>query len=248
MRRALLVSERAYRVARRARILARYAARRPHEPDFAAFAHFARDGRLFLDVGANAGQSALSFRLFHPRAPILSIEPNDANEPELRFVRRIIRKFDFLICAAGDERGVATLFVPTLRGVPLTGEASVVGPLREDDYTVKARGDVPFEEFGVVEKQVEVRPLDDLALEPGFVKIDVEDAELAVLRGLRRTLERHRPVIMVERTSALDELVDFLAPLGYELAVYLVDERRFAPYTDQDAQNVFFLPPGARPG
>lgn len=234
-----------FRLLRLGRILLRYAARRPHERDFAAFRHFAHDTRLFLDVGANAGQSALSFRLFNRRAPILGIEANDDNEPELRAIRRGLRRFDFLLVAAGEENGEATLYVPTLRGVRLTGNASLVGPLQEGSYRLRAPGSAPLHEYGFVTKRVAMRRLDDLGLVPGFVKLDLEGFELPALRGLARTLEEHRPVILVERTEALDEIAAFLAPLGYRCAVYVASEDRFAAYAGQEEQNVFFLPAGS---
>src|SRR3954468_23806524 len=71
-------------LARRAAELTRYALRRPHEADFAAFALFPERTGLFLDVGANTGASALSFRIYNRRSPILSIEPNPMLAPGLR--------------------------------------------------------------------------------------------------------------------------------------------------------------------
>jgi len=52
----------------------------PHEPDFAFFERFSDESGLFLDVGANAGMSAVSFRIFNKCAPILSLEPNPIHE------------------------------------------------------------------------------------------------------------------------------------------------------------------------
>ena len=41
---------------------------------------------VFLDVGANSGQSALSFRMFNKTIPIVSVEANPACEADLRLV------------------------------------------------------------------------------------------------------------------------------------------------------------------
>src|SRR5690606_12847088 len=97
---------------------------RPHEADFAACRLFPRRTGLFLDVGANSGESVLSFRVFNPSAPILSIEPHPYHARDLEFLRRRITDFDYLLCAAGDANGRATLYVPVYRSLPLTGEAS----------------------------------------------------------------------------------------------------------------------------
>jgi hypothetical protein len=41
-----------------------------------------------------------------------------------------------------------------------------------------------------------------VGLAPSVVKIDVEGSELAVVAGMQRTLERHRPVLLVEVNEA----------------------------------------------
>lgn len=77
----------AYKWARRIFMLTHFAARQPHEPDFSVFATSPSTG-LFLDVGANSGMSALSFRIYNRRMPILSVEANPYLEPDLRFLKR----------------------------------------------------------------------------------------------------------------------------------------------------------------
>lgn len=235
-------SERAYRLARRGYAVGRFLRRRPHEPDFAAFRHFRDREGLFLDVGANIGQSALSFRIFKKRNAILSIEPNPYDEPDLRFVKRVVGNFDFLIAAAGDTDGVATLYTPTFNGVPITGEATLDRASGHDPGRVTDRmGTTAAGELGVVEQQVQVRRLDELGLEPAFVKIDVETAEAAVVRGLRETIRKHRPVLMIESTASFGEVWELLAGLGYEPFVYDPERDGFRRYDGETAQNLFYL-------
>jgi FkbM family methyltransferase len=231
----------AYRLARRAQAIARFAARRPHDPDFAAFSLFRQRRGLFLDVGANVGQSALSFRLFHD-SPILSIEPNPENEPDLRLLKRLIKRFDYLIVAAGEENGSATLHVPTYRGATVTGEATLVGDADPGGYWASQHLGTGDGAMGVIDREVEVRRLDDLKLETSFVKLDVEGFELSALRGLSATLERSRPVVMVERSSAYADVHDLLASLGYAAFTFEPSSRAMAPYAGRPVTNVFFLP------
>lgn len=80
---------------------------------------------------------------------------------------------------------------------------------------------------------VPVVSLDEHARQTGierldFIKMDIEGAEVAALRGARQTLARFRPVIAVEYNrgtlvragSSLEELDGVLEELGYERCVY----------------------------
>jgi FkbM family methyltransferase len=232
--------QRPYRWARRARALARYASRRPHDPDFAAFGQLPGDG-LFLDVGASIGQSALSFRIYNSRSPILSLEPLPSHSGDLRFVGRVIKGHQFLIAGAAEESGEATLYVPMLGSYELPAESSLD---REDSVAVLRRlgaeGADP-RSLHLKETKATLRRLDELEVEPDFVKIDVEGAELRVLRGLEETISRCHPVLMIERSKRIDEVIELLDRKGYEPFVYDASEGRLLPYAGQAATNVFFL-------
>ena len=231
----------AYACASRALGLLRYLLRRPHEADFAAFALFSDRRGIFLDIGANIGQSALSFRAVNRSTPILSIEANPLLERELRFVKRFVPRFDYRICAASDVAGRLMLHVPLYRGLPITGEASLDPARRRDLYWTREQGvaDAAAQlRFRAVEV-CSVR-LDDLDLAPAFVKLDVEGFELHALRGLVATLTAHKPVILVER-SAVAAVGEFLGAVGYQPFVYLPDSERFEPDDGRDTLNLFFL-------
>jgi len=48
-------------------------------------------------------------------------------------------------------------------------------------------------------------------------KIDVEGAELQVLRGMTATLARDRPILIVEWSPGMEKIVEFLEPFGYKV-------------------------------
>lgn len=78
-----------------------------------------------------------------------------------------------------------------------------------------------------IDKKTDVimRPLDHYELAPNLIKIDVEGCELKLLKGAVKTIEKYRPVLVVEiNKPALQRqgnvpqevLFDFLGTRGYE--------------------------------
>jgi FkbM family methyltransferase len=227
-----------YRSARFTNALLTYARRKPHEDDFAAFRLFPERTGLFLDIGANSGQSALSFRAMRREPPILSLEPNPYHERELKLLRRVVPRFDYRLIAAGDHDGDATLHVPVYGDLPLTGEAS----LRPDDggsHWVETHASEGDGRLGHRPVTVAVRRIDGLGLEPDFVKLDVEGFELEVLRGMADTLERRRPVLLIENAGGHAAVRSFLEERGFAAHVY--DGGKLVPHTGQDALNIVYV-------
>jgi FkbM family methyltransferase len=80
-------------------------------------------------------------------------------------------------------------------------------------------GEHPFTERVI---DVDLVAVDDLVSggalpPPALVKIDVEGAELAVLDGMRDTIERHRPAIVCELHDTHAEFVAVMKGHGYRL-------------------------------
>jgi len=234
---------------RRGKAFARYLAGRPHDPDFAAFALLPGNG-LFLDVGASIGQSALSFRIFNKQSPIISFEPLPSHRGDLGFVRRVLRDFEFRILGAGAKTEQRTMFIPAVGRYDLPAESSLN---RADAHAVLARLQsygIDSNRLNVREVEVQLARLDDLNLDPSFVKIDVEGAELDVLSGLRSSIATHRPHLMIERSEGYEQVIEMLAEYEYLTFTYCPRSRSFLPFEGQESLNLFFLNPdrpAARP-
>ncbi len=57
---------------------------------------------------------------------------------------------------------------------------------------------------------VEMKTLDSLRIDAGFVKVDVEDMELNVLKGAVKFIERNRPIFYLEANGNHGPIIDFL--------------------------------------
>jgi FkbM family methyltransferase len=241
--RVLLTQLGLWRTLERCRLGWRFRAGQPHEPDFRFFHHFDGSSALFVDIGANIGQSALSFRLFNRTSPIVSFEANADLEPELRYVQHLLGDgFTYRLHGLGAETREVTLFVPVVAGVPLTQEASLFREaLESDTYRDYLAIVIGRRDMTLRQRPLRLRRFDDLGLRPGFVKIDVERAEQAILEGMTRTLDECRPLLLVEGQH---QVRDLLAARGYRLAVYDAARDALVPYRPWAAHhyNFFFVP------
>ncbi len=140
------------------------------------------DGPVALDIGANEGM--YSYRLSQLVPRVHAFEPNEDLTTDLRAWNR--DRVQIHHTALSSDAGTATLYVPLLSGRPLVGWGSLVN---ED---IPGTGDR-------IEKTVRMKALDSYELNGvSFVKIDVEGYELELLKGAARTIERNRPVVMIE--------------------------------------------------
>jgi FkbM family methyltransferase len=93
--------------------------------------------------------------------------------------------------------------------------------------------------------EVELVAIDDLLAAgelhpPTLVKIDVEGAEIAVLEGMRTTIERHRPAIICELHGTHAEFVAAMTAHGYRM----INLEGTIPVTEEGASaHALALPP-----
>lgn len=144
-----------------------------------------RPGDLIFDVGANQGyKTDIFLRL---GASVVAVEPDESNQEILRrlFQKLRLRKKPVVVVgrALGEKNGVETMWIDQPGSAKNTLNRKWVETLRHDENRFGER--LNFAE----QKQVATTTLDDLIAAHGrpiFVKIDVEGAEINVLRGLRR--------------------------------------------------------------
>ena len=169
-----------------------------------------------MDVGANVGQyTALLADLVGPRGRVIAFEPVPRTFGILQAVVSGLglANVEPHAVALGDGDGKASMIdVRDADGLPdpglshlgsATGGAAVVVPVARLDT--------------LSERTLRVDSC-------SFVKIDVEGAELLVLRGASAFLATHRPAILVELDRVMSarygcspaETVAFLERLGYE--------------------------------
>jgi FkbM family methyltransferase len=231
----------------RGRLIARMMRELPHEVDFEFFGHFDGQDGLFVDIGANIGQSAISFRIFNRSYRVLSFEPNPMLEPDLRFTKMLLgRGFEYRMHGIGDRNGAATFFYPEVDGIALTQEGSVVPEELGDDpvFRSRLRATTGRENFTRRELRLQIERLDDQEVRPDIIKIDVQGAEAKAVLGMEETLKRSRPLLMIENGPGMKEVAQLLEGRGYGAPWYYHPPRgRLLPAAPDDQHlNLFFIP------
>jgi FkbM family methyltransferase len=165
---------------------------------------FCDRSRVSLDIGANRGQYA--YFLSKVSHEVICFEPNPNLARYLRSGRlpRVIINES----ALSDSAGVGFLYIPQ-RGAG------------EDDDGVSSLDALHLGDRPLRRIEVAIQRLDDLNLhDVGFMKIDVEGLEAAVLRGGASLIARDRPVLLVESEhrhapTAPNSVFELLASQGY---------------------------------
>jgi FkbM family methyltransferase len=188
----------------------------PHEPHFHLFSALT-GGRLFLDIGANCGQSIVSLKSVLPDARIVSFEPTTFSFSIAERVSRVFSDVRVNNFGLSDEPGRLPIYTPVVDGLLITPLSSLDPGMFEPDgtmHTLLTKDIAQGAPVTIFSEEIELRRGDDLKLKPDVMKIDVEGAEMRVLAGLARTINLMKPLIMTEKSDAV-AIAAFLGEFGY---------------------------------
>ncbi len=191
--------------------LAIYRYRKYHDPDLELLRRFLAPGSTFVDCGANVGYfTMMAAKIVGPTGHVWAFEPSPNSRNALlqnvsanAYSQVSVLPFA-LSSAAGKEK---------FTDVPRGGGTSSFAP-------------APSEQGVVID--VDTIALDDLGAlfgsSPALIKIDVEGAEMRLLRGAARFFADHRPSLLIEvedahlrrQGSNAAELYAQLASYGYQ--------------------------------
>ena len=176
-----------------------------------------RPGDTFVDVGAHIGYHSLkAAAVVGPSGRVIAVEPNARTVRELQDNIRESGAESIIVqpVACSDTEGSIELFV---------------APRANTGQTSLSRQNASQAGSAVESYRVRARPLDAVIRESGVsrvdvIKIDVEGAELLVLKGAQGTIARYRPLLIVEIVdeqlkamgTSSNEVISFARSVGYE--------------------------------
>lgn len=167
-------------------------------------------GDVFVDVGANLGYfTIIASRLVGASGAVHAFEPAPLN-------------YNYII---------KNIQLNALKNVQLhkTGLWNCCST-KKLTIPPKFYGGARIDTAGEIE--ISCIALDDLALAPNLIKIDIEGAEIFALEGIRRTIDTHHPKIIIElnrywlKQNGFDPsaYIDFFNSVGYEMRTIPGDE------------------------
>jgi FkbM family methyltransferase len=178
------------------------------------FAQHLKTGAVFYDIGANVGFfSIVAAKLVGDSGKVIAFEPGKDNAQAIRHNGALnnFKQIEVIEKAISNNSGSGQLLLAKYSG----GHAL-------------ATADAPPDLAGEI--TVDVVSIDDLIAQkliepPNFVKVDVEGAELDVLKGMKETIKTYQPTIIYEvddgdRTAyerKYQELADFMHSLDYKV-------------------------------
>lgn len=166
------------------------------------------DNEVFVDCGAFDGDSALAFidelnrRGISGYEKIISFEPDPYNYEKL--VARKFQKHQCIKAGTGEQKGVLHFSI--------SGTSSVIS--NEGDIEVK------------------IEAIDDVVNDKvTLIKMDIEGAELASLKGAAKTIQRDKPkcaICIYHKKQDLWEIQNYLKSLVPEYKFYIRAHERTA--------------------
>ena len=168
------------------------------EPEMLGLRDLVKPGDVCFDIGAAAGLYTLALsQLAGPEGQVHSFEPVPFAHPFLTKLlgTRSTANVRHHAVALGVEPGDGVMSVPVGKHGPVTGrsflDADCAGQGSNAEFRSQIGVDVKVQTFDGICAGENLTRLD-------FIKIDVEGAELQVLKGGQAAIERFRPVVLVE--------------------------------------------------
>ncbi len=191
------------------------------ENDKFAVVHWLRSNVIpsdtVIDLGANAGQLTMELAsLTGSKGLVVAVEPSPGNLEALRAhltangLESRVKVID-AACLDSHDSAISLRFFGSIHSL-------------ESGHTINLERDHDYPGQVMSVRTISIDGLcEDLKLKPNLIRIDVEGAELHVIRGALQTLKRFRPKLLltfhpddfVNSQAAYQELLSLLETCGY---------------------------------
>ena len=231
----------------------------PHEKDFYGMLLLCKNNKdnIILDVGASLGISSLGFRQLGFRNTIYAFEPNFYLFN--KYLKKLAKKNNNIFIkniALGNSNSFKTLYMPYYKSKCIHYFCSF-----DKKYlinSIKITFPSILKNIIIKKKIIKCRRYDDLKLKgiPHFIKIDTEGYDEFVLKGLKKTINKYKPIFLVEYNKEyynnVKKILKDYVPYFYDVAKNkmikipkLIDKKKIARTTKSNylsIRNIYFIP------
>ena len=149
---------------------------------------------VIIDVGANMGQCTGRFSLALPDAKIYSLEPIHENYIAIKRMLKILNLKNVQVSQVGisNHEGKCEIFIPVLKGVTVSTQASLENRKIFDNKYVRVRKElIATEKLGNFIRRNNIERVD-------LIKVDTEGHDYTVLNSGKEEILEKRPIIKME--------------------------------------------------
>ncbi|MFW6129531.1 MAG: FkbM family methyltransferase [Atribacterota bacterium] len=183
------------------------------------FRKYIKDCEVFLDIGANIGYYTLiAAEEMKKDGIIYAVEPSDENIELLKkniFANGYGKMVKIHKLAFSDKKGEVNYFVSSMSNLNTTYNSELVH-----------KKQVPFLKRYKVKSTTVDKFLEDNK-KPEFIKMDIEGAEVDVIKGMKKTLRAKKKIILfieihpqlLTDTSLMQDLLRTLKKNGFRIKV-----------------------------
>tara|TARA_S200000501_G_scaffold378869_1_gene444376 strand:+ start:3677 stop:4507 length:831 start_codon:yes stop_codon:yes gene_type:complete len=230
----------------------------PHEKDYYGIKLLInnRINDAIIDVGGNLGISAMGFRELGYKNKIFLFEPNKYLF-EKYINNKLIKDYKNIFAynfALGFKEEIKDFYYPYYKKSCLHYFCSF------DKKYIKNSLKITFnnKKFRIINNPMKLKKFDKLSLmcRPKFIKIDVEGFDYEVLKGMKKNINKYKPIILVEfNKSNFFKIKKFLN--NYNVWVYFYKTNEFKIFNKNmidiqisrtnktnlmSIRNIFFIP------
>ena len=184
--------------------------------------------RNVLDIGCNNFQTLkimkninknLNFYLFDP----IIKKKIKSNKTKI---------FDF---ALSDKKSNKILYMPYYNGINLDS----LNSFELNNIMKYKKKYLKNLNIKIIKRIVKTFTLDSLNLRSDFIKLDVENHELEVLKGGKQHIKKNKPVILLENNKKIRKVSLFLKSINY--SPYRISKNNFAKNNSLVGDDIFFF-------
>jgi FkbM family methyltransferase len=169
-----------------------------------------------IDIGANDGTSIRMIKKYQSKVHIEAFDP--ITKPKFK-----LKNVNFHSVGLSNKVEKLEIYSPVVKGKVFSQYSSIYKEKLIHQITADMKLDK--NQVSIHINHINLQILDDFNFKPFFVKIDVEGAELAVLKGAQATISKYLPVLLIEiqNQKMYQEIENFMSAIKYKC----VDPNKF---------------------